>query len=200
MFTLAAALLSAIVFSAPAADPAPFSFHVLAEPTVLDPQLSSSPMSNYLLANLYRGLLKYSDDKGLVGDGAKECRRQKGQVICELRAERKWSDGTPITAEDYVAAFRRLVNPETGSPQADVLFTVKNAKLIWRKEAPVTKLGVYADSPTTLRIELEGEDLEFEYRLIHPALSPLPPGGYGDRKNAAKQIVSGPYKIGEWKT
>jgi oligopeptide transport system substrate-binding protein len=169
------------------------------EPTLLDPQMASSPSGNYLLFNMYRTLLKYTEDRGLVSDGAKACKRQGKQVVCELNG-RKWSNGTPITAANYVASFRRLIDPATGSPQADILFTVKNARRIWKKEQPPAELGVFADSETTLRFELEEDDPEFEYRLIHPSLAPLPPGGYLDKAHVLKQVVSGPYFIKEWKT
>src|SRR5689334_8106085 len=80
--------------SSPDSGAPPFSFHVLVEPTLLDPQMSSSPSGNYLLFNMYSGLLKYSEDKGLTPDGAVKCERPSPmQVVCELR-ERKWSNGT----------------------------------------------------------------------------------------------------------
>jgi len=177
-----------------------FSFHVLLEPVNLDPQMTSSASGNYLLFNLHRALLKYSDEGGLRGEGARECRRQKMTVTCELRPERKWSNGVPIVAADYVASFRRLIDPKQGSPQSDVLFTVKNGMAIWKGDKKPGDLGVYADSEHTLRIELDSEDHEFEYKLIHPALSPLPPGGYLPRDRATEQVTSGPYAVEEWKS
>ena len=121
-------------------------------------------------------------------------------MLCTLRPERKWSNGATITAADYVAAFRRLIDPKVGSSQSDVLFTVKNAMQIWQGVKPVEELAVFADTPNLLRIELDNEDLEFEYKLIHPALSPLPPGGFLTRARAAGQVTSGPYVIEEWKS
>ncbi len=176
-----------------------FSFHLFSEPHNLDPQITQSASGNYLFYNLYRGLYRYHDDMGLIPDGAKDCRRSGSTLICTLRANGKWSSGAPITASDYVNAFRRLIDPNLASPQADVLFSVKNARSIWRKEKPVDQLGVVAENPLTLKIELEEEDPEFEYKLIHPALSPLPPGGYLRQSLATEQITSGPYKISEWK-
>lgn len=178
-----------------------FSFHVLLEPTNLDPQTTSSASGNYLLFNLHRALMKYSEEKGLEGEGARSCQRKKPlTVVCELRVGRKWSNGVPITAADYVAAFRRLIDPANASPQSDVLFTVKNAMAIWKGAKEPSELAVFADDNATLRIELETEDGEFEYKLIHPALSPLPPGGYLPRDKAETQVTSGPYSVAEWKS
>ncbi len=177
-----------------------FSFHMLVEPTNLDPQMTGSASGNYLLYNMYRGLMRFTSDGKLTGDGAKSCVRKKREVICLLDSARKFSNGTAITAADYVASFRRLIDPKLGSLQSDVLFTVKNAKLIWKGEKTSDQLAVFADHPGKLRIELDTDDFEFEYKLIHPALSPLPPGGYLDRKRASEQVTSGPYSIEEWKT
>ncbi len=189
------------VFAAPVfAKAGEFSFHLFNEPHNLDPQLTSSASGNYLFFNIYRGLYRFHDDKGLIPDGARECRRQGSHVICQLQPDGKWSNGTGITAADYVAAFRRLIDPAVASPQADVLFSVKNARAIWRKEKPVETLGVSAEGQMTLKIELEETDPEFEYKLIHPALSPLPPGGYLTKERATDQVTSGPYQMTEWKS
>lgn len=177
-----------------------FSFHLFSEPHNLDPQITSSASGNYLFFNIYRGLYRYHDERGLIPDGARHCKRDGLKVICELRKERRWSNGTEIQAADYVAAFRRLIDPVLASPQADVLFTVKNARAIWRKEKPITELGIAAQGPTTLVVELAEEDPEFEYKLIHPALSPLPPGGYRTKNQASEQVTSGPYRISDWKS
>lgn len=161
--------------------------------------MTTSASGNYLIFNVYRGLYRYNDDQGLILDGASSCRREPLKLICQLKKDAKWSSGDEITAADYEAAFRRLIDPTLGSPQADVLFTVKNARAIWRKEKPVSELGVKATASHTLEIELAEDDPELEYKLIHPALSPLPPGGYRPKSQAAEQITSGPYRISEWK-
>lgn len=176
-----------------------FSFHLFSEPHNLDPQLTSSASGNYLFFNVYRGLYRFHDEKGLIADGAKDCRRQGSNLVCQLQPDGKWSNGAAITAADYVAAFRRLIDPALASPQADVLFSLKNARAIWRKEKPIEQLGVSAEGPLTLKIELEEEDPEFEFKLIHPALSPLPPGGYLGKNRVTDQVTSGPYQIKEWR-
>jgi oligopeptide transport system substrate-binding protein len=59
-------------------------------------------------------------------------------------------------------------------------------------------LGIEALSDSKLEFVFSENDPEFEYKLIHPALSPLPPGGYLPPAKSAKQICSGPYRIAEW--
>lgn len=193
-------LLMALVFSVLTAHSDPvFRFHLIVEPQALDPQVTASASGNYLFFNLYRGLYRYHGEKGLILEGAKSCRRGRLTMTCTLNPRHKWSNGKPIRAQDYVAAFRRLIDPQVSSPQSDVLFNVKNARAIWQKKLPVEQLGVRAVDDKTLRIEFSEEDPEFEYKLIHPALTPLPVGGYPKIEDYRSLITSGPYKIREWK-
>ena len=179
--------------------PRVFRFHVLTEPSNLDPQLTNSASGNYLYNALYRGLFVYNSKKGLIPAGAKSCERKKGRLICHLNTNYKWSNGETIKALDYVAAFKRLIDPQLSSPQSDILFTLKNAREIWRREKPAEDLGVKAISEDTLEFEFAADDNEFEFKLIHPALSPLPPGGFKNKERATELVASGPYQIAQWK-
>ncbi|MGE0528546.1 MAG: peptide ABC transporter substrate-binding protein, partial [Bdellovibrionales bacterium] len=182
-----------------------FQFHLLAEPLIMDPQALTGSGGNYLLQNLYRGLYRYHSRDGLVPEGAKTCvrlpktARRLERLKCTLRPEHKWSDGQAIRAQDYVAALRRLIDPKEASPQSFALFTLKNARTIWKGELEPVHLGVRAPDARTLIFEFAEDDPEFEYKLIHPALSPLPPSGFVERAQASQLIASGPYKIKEWK-
>lgn len=178
----------------------PFRFHIFAEPTNFDPQRTSSASGNYLFHAIYRGLYRYHGKKGLLKEGAQDCRRTRRHLRCTLKKTHRWSDGRRITANDYVASFRRLIDPKNASPQSDVLFTIKNARLIWAGKRKTQDLGVTAVDDDTLDFQFEVEDAEFEFKLIHPALSPLPTGGYPDRDSATQLITSGPFVIKEWKS
>lgn len=184
---------------ATAAKPPPFRFHLFSESHGLDPQLTSSASGNYLFHCLYRGLFSYHSRKGLVPVGASSCTRGEKSLTCRLRPERRWSNGEPIVAAQYVAAFRRLIDPANASPQADILFSLKNARAIWAGKKKPEELGVLAPDGHSLRFEFERDDPEFEYKLIHPALSPLPPGGYPSPAESSHLVTSGPYKITRWK-
>lgn len=176
----------------------PFRFHLLTEPQNLDPQTSAAASGNYLFHNLYRGLYRYTQSKGLQLEGAKTCRRGRLKITCDLR-QTAWSNGEPITAQQYVQSFQRLIDPDNKSPQADVLFALKNAREIWSGRLKPDQLGIEAVGAGRLIFYFTEEDAEFEYRLIHPALSPMPPGGFRSREDSVSMPVSGPYKITEWK-
>lgn len=191
-------LAALIAITAPAWAAPVFRFSLLAEPHNLDPQTTSSSSGNYLFHNIYRGLYKYTARKGLQPEGAASCTRAKLEIICKLR-DLKWSDGSPVTAQQYVASFRRLIDPENKSTQSDVLFTLKNARAVWSGQMKPDALGVSAKDARTLVFQFAEEDPEFEYKLIHPALTPLPEGGFRAREHGSEMPVNGPYKITEWK-
>src|SRR6185503_14701153 len=80
----------------------PFRFHLLTEPHTLNPQSTASMSGNYLYQNIYRGLFRYHSQKGLVKEGAKDCRRSGLKLTCTLNSAHRWSDGSKIKASDYV--------------------------------------------------------------------------------------------------
>ena len=67
----------------------------------------------------------------------------------------KWSNGDPVTAEDFVFSFHRLMNPETGAKYANILYTIKNGEKVNKGQAKVEELGVKAIDDKTLEITLE---------------------------------------------
>ncbi|MRB37199.1 peptide ABC transporter substrate-binding protein, partial [Bacillus thuringiensis] len=67
----------------------------------------------------------------------------------------KWSNGTPVTAADFVYSWKRAVNPDTAAEYASLFFDIKNAKKINSKELPIDQLGVKAIDDQTLEIQLE---------------------------------------------
>lgn len=191
-------LVSLMFLASPAfAESGIFRFHLFSEPQTLDPQTWASTGGNYLFQSLYRGLYAYSNGS-LKPEGAEKCVRAKLELRCTLR-KMNFSNGRPVTAKHYVNAFRRLIDPATKSPKSDMLFALKNGRAIFKGEMKPDHLGVEAVNDLTLVFRFSEEDPEFEYRLIDPATSPLPDGGYLNREEGLKLPVNGPYKITEWK-
>ena len=191
-------VLAGFAFPAAAAEPA-FSFHLLGDPTHMDPQTSSSSSGNYVFHSIYRGLYGYHSVKGLHPEGAESCVHSNLRLTCRLSPRHRWSNGRRIKAVDYLNNFYRLMDPRRASPHAETLMRLKNAAKILKGEMPPESLGVTAKDDYTLVFEFEKPDPEFEYKLVQSALSPMPPGGYPLPKNSAKMLTSGPYVIAEWK-
>ncbi|PDM36810.1 peptide ABC transporter substrate-binding protein, partial [Bacillus cereus] len=67
----------------------------------------------------------------------------------------KWSNGTPVTAKDFVFAWQRAVNPDTAAEYAFLFFDIQNAKQINQKQLPVDQLGIKAVDDKTLEVQLD---------------------------------------------
>ncbi|MCC6277138.1 MAG: peptide ABC transporter substrate-binding protein [Oligoflexia bacterium] len=170
-------------------------FHLKSEPHTLDPAEQTS-YSNYLFNNLFRGLTRYTVEDDLIFDQAERCRVTLGtQITCHLRSGLQWSDGTAVTAQDYIDSFKRIVSPKSKSGVSHLLFTVKNAVAIYDGKLDPKELGIKAKSPTELSIELERPDREFLEKLSNSALVPFKSVGEKDRKQV---LTNGPYRIKSW--
>jgi oligopeptide transport system substrate-binding protein len=174
-----------------------FSFHLMAEPQSLDPVVAQGSSGGYLVYNLYRGLFRYDSQKGLIGEGAKNCLKTKLKWTCRLNGDLRWSNGEKITASQYVQAFRRLIDPDSKSPQAEILLSLKNAPDILKGKKKITDLGVNAPDDSTLVILLEKEDPELGYKLALPAAAPVYQLPFPHE--ASKIVVNGPYRLQSWK-
>src|ERR1035437_9946298 len=193
-------LFSILLFAGSSSYADSFRFHLLAEPHTLDPQTTAANSGNYVFHSIYRGLFRYHSRRGLIKEGAKDCVREHLVLICHLSPAHHWSNGEQIKAADYVKSFRRLIDPKLASPQVELILSLKNAKAIWSGKLPADQLGVKAVDDMTLKFEFAFEDPEFEFKLVSSALSPWPPTGILGREKASEMVVSGPYKITEWKS
>ncbi|MBV0890818.1 peptide ABC transporter substrate-binding protein [Paracoccus sp. Z118] len=124
----------------------------------LDPQRSGDAVSDQAIRLLFEGLYRPGPD-GAPRPGAALRHETSADGLTwtfHLRPDAVWSDGTPVTAGDFVTAFRRLADPVLGSDGA--WFTqamgLRGADQVVRGAAPVTDLGVEAVDESTLRLHL----------------------------------------------
>lgn len=179
-----------------------FRFHLLNEPTSLRTVDQKNSGSSYFLGQLNAGLYRYQDQK-LEPDLAEKCEwLKKGRLVCHLKKDLKWSDGTPLVAQDFVRAFQELLKPEYGSPRADILFDLKNAEDVYKGKKPASSLGAVAVSKTRLEFQLGKRSDDFLYKLAHPLLIPWPASGQIKKEkvleNPSNWKSSGPYVISAW--
>lgn len=181
-----------LAFSARATTPEPiFRLHLTNEPTSLDPNLQRSFTSSYLLGNLYRNLLRINEQNELVPDLGVECKRdRKRDLQCLLNKNLQWSDGSPLTAQDFLNTYKKILNAKTKAPRADILFKIKNAQDIYLEKKPASSLGITAPNAWTLKFEFQTPDPEFEFNLASTILAPT---------KSDLSAFNGPYKLNEWK-
>ena len=127
-----------------------------AEPKGLDPHQASGDPENQILGDLMMGL--YTDD--VAGDpilGAAESVSTSPDGLrwtFKIR-DHKWSDGVPVTADDFVYAYRRILDPKIASEYASILYPIKNAQKVNKGELPTDQVGVSAPDAKTFVIDLE---------------------------------------------
>jgi oligopeptide transport system substrate-binding protein len=126
------------------------------EPDTLDPQLGRTDASFNILRDVFEGLTAVGPDGSAVPAAAESWTVAPDglEYVFRLRPGLRWSNGDPVTAADYVAGLRRLVDPATGSPYAQAIEPVVNASAIAAGEMQPDALGVSAPDALTLRIQL----------------------------------------------
>jgi len=121
----------------------------------IDPSISTDVPAAHVLDDLFEGLTRPGQD-GEPGPGVAERweTSQDGRTwTFHLRAA-LWSNGAPVRAADFVYAWRRTVDPRTGSDYAQALAPVRNAIAISEGKLPVGALGIAAPDERTVRVEL----------------------------------------------
>lgn len=144
-------------------------------PETIDPALSSAVDGGNMLIHAFETLLIFDKDNKLVpGQAEKYVVSEDGLTYTfTLRDGLKWSDGSDLTAEDFVYTFRRLVDPKTAAPYAyDLTNGIKGFKEA-QETGDTSKLAVSAPDAKTLVVELSAPLVYFDKICAFAALSPV---------------------------
>lgn len=175
-----------------------------AEPESLDPhKVSGVPESN-ILRQMFVGLTTTDPDGKTIPGMAESWESADNKVWTFKIRDAKWSNGDPVTAEDFVYSFRRVVDPNTASPYASYLADDKvlNAQEVIDGKVKPDALGVKALDEKTLQVTLSEPVPYFPDTLIHTSVKPVPQKvveKFGEKwTDPSNIVVNGPYKISEW--
>jgi oligopeptide transport system substrate-binding protein len=147
-----------------------------AEPESLDPARSDTVNAGRIQDDLFEGLVILdADDRPQPGAAESWTVSPDGLTYTfKLRAGLLWSDGAPLTAEDFVYSFRRVVDPATASSYAYIYFSFLNAEeIVQGKVKDLSKLGVEAPDSHTLRIQLKRPTPYLLAELAHAKFMPV---------------------------
>ena len=142
--------------------------------------------------------------KGLVDtyDYIENPGKNEYKLVMELK-ETYWSNRDPITTDNVLYTFRRLLAPQNSFEAASLLFNIKNARAVKEGDVTVDDLGVEANSSKMITIYFEGPvDIDaFLLNLTSVATAPLPESHIEKdadwAKKGATMICSGPFKLGK---
>jgi oligopeptide transport system substrate-binding protein len=112
-----------------------------------------------------------------------------------LRDDAAWSNGDRLTADDFLRAWQRALDPDTVAPAAELLKDVRNARAILDGDAEPPELGIRAVDDGMLEIELERPVPWFPEILAHPVAFPLHAAEADDPRAAP---VNGAFRLAEW--
>ena len=172
-----------------------------AEPATLDPQLAQGTAEMNILRDMYVGLIDEDAGARLIpGVAEKWDVSADGKTYTFHLRDDKWSDGEPLTAQDFVYAWQRGVDPAVGSKYAFFLYPVKNAKEITEGTAAVDTLGIKAVDDKTLVVELNNPTPYFLGMLVNAVTYPVPK--HIVEKQGAEwskhPIGNGAFKLDKW--
>ena len=175
------------------------------EPKTLDPHFTDGRTESNIFRDLFEGLVVYRP-YGKIDPGIAESWEISDDNLVytfHLRPGAKWSNGDPITAEDFVYSFRRSIAPQPGKDTAFNMAVIRNAEAVMKGEKPATELAVEALDPLTLRITLRGPTPYF-LALLSSDNNALPvPRSvvekYGQHwAEPGKMVSDGAYTLEDW--
>lgn len=170
----------------------------------LDPAKADDTASEEQIANTYEGLYRLGENSKTVPGVATKSTTSKDGLTWTfyLRKDAKWSNGDPVTAEDFVYAWRRQVDPKTASSQVNNYEGIKNAIKISEGKKKPSSLGVKAEGKYKLVVTFEKKIPYFKV-VTAISLKPLDSKAvkkYGKRygTKSAYAVYNGPFKSVGW--
>ena len=198
--------LSSLLYSVSVSADAEMVFHRGngSEPQSLDPQIAEDVPSGHIQRDLFEALTAEDEEANIIPGIAESWDiSEDGKTYTFHLRDANWSDGEPVTAEDFVYAWRRGINPATGANYAYILYPIVNAEEIAAGKLAPEELGAKALDSKTIEVTLKSPTPYF-LGLLTQALPyyPVPRHvveEYGNEWTRPEHIVSnGPFKMEAW--
>lgn len=174
------------------------------EPESLDPHRARGAEAANILRDLYEGLTREGPRGEILPGSAKHWTVSDDGLVYTfyIRDDAHWSNGDPLTANDFVVGLRRSISPVTGSPYAQTLALVENAREVLAGDVPPEALGVRALDEQRLQITLEAPAPYLLGLLSHHSSYPVHAASlreHGERFTRPGNLVSnGAYQLRDW--
>lgn len=183
-----------------------------AEPQGLDPHIVTGVPENHIISTLLEGLITYhltDDNEPEPGVAASWTHNEDAsEWIFNLRPEARWSNGDPVTAQDFVYSWNRMLSPAFAAKYADMLYILENGEDFHKGRLEnFAQVGVKALDDHTLQVRLKGPTPYFLSMLKHYSWFPVHPGTiekYGGMNELASAwtrrefVGNGPFTLAEW--
>ena len=174
------------------------------EPKSLDPHRATGTWENHIIGDMLMGLYTEAADASPILGAADDAKTSPDGLRWTFHIRpHTWSDGVPVTSNDFVFALRRILDPKMHAEYCEILFPIKNAVKVNKGDLPVEQLGVSAPDPQTLIIDLENPAPYLPQLLTHYTSFPVPQHlvekHQSDWIKPGMMVSNGPYMLLEWR-
>ena len=173
--------------------------------STLDTTQTTDKNTFTMAQHLFEGLYRFDDDSATVPALAKDVKISDDgrKYHFTLREGIKWSNGEPITAQDFVYSWKKLVTPATIGPNAYLLDSVKNSFEIRNGEKSVDELGISAPNDKEFIVELKQAQPSFLAVVSIAWLEPqnqkfVEAQGKDYALDSEHLLYSGPFTLANW--
>ncbi len=175
---------------------------VASEPPSLHPGLATDTTSGVILQNTFEGLMTLVNGEPTEAAAESYKVSEDGLVYTFTLRDAKWSNGDPVTANDFAYAWTWVLDPENASEYSSILYPIKGAEAFNLGEGSAEDLGINVIDEKTIEVTLEAPTPYFleltafkTMYPIHQATQESNPTWYTE----AETIVSnGPFTLTEW--
>ena len=175
-----------------------------AEPDTLDPHKAQGQWEYNIIGDMFVGL--FTEDAAanpVPGAALSYSTSDDGLIHTFKLRDHTWSDGVPVTANDFVYSFRRIADPKFAAQYVSILFPIRNMEAVSGGHLPIDQLGVRAIDDRTLEIAFRFQVPYVAQLLTCFAAFAVPRHvveKHGDRWLRPENIVTnGPYTLKEWR-
>ena len=182
-----------------------FTLNIVTEPSSIDPQITTDIPGGTVDELILEGLLRKDKTGKSVAGIAQKWEKSKDGLVWtfHLRDGVKWSNGDPVTANDFKAGWIRGLNPDTAGSNASMLFVIKNGEKYNAKKVSENEVGIKVIDDKTLQVTLESPIPYFDDLVTFKSFMPLNQKFYNKAKDkyfteAEYTISNGPYTLEKW--
>ena len=180
-------------------------YNLGSDPQTIDPLLNTAIDGSNVIVNAFECLMVLNENNEAVPGAAESYEVSDDGLVYtfKLRKDGKWSDGEPVTANDFYYAWMRGLNKETAAEYCYQFFYIKNGEKYYNGEATADEVGLKVLDDYTLEITLEAPTAYYPQLLAHQTYSPVRedivtanPDTWATSPDT--YIGNGPFKLVRW--
>lgn len=172
-----------------------------AEPETLDAGMSNDVISGAFIRSLYDSLVRLDKDGKPVNSVASDIKVSDDKKVYTFTLkDSKWSNGDPVTAQDFAFAWKRTLDPKTASGSAYKYYPIKNARAYYQGKAKAEDLGIKIVDDKTLEVTLENPTPYFLTlaTFYYPVNQKVVEANADWAKKPETIVTNGPFKLAKW--